>query len=52
MTVKQRLLAIRLSEHIRRHPEYAKRIGLVMEGREDGSAGKKKPKETQDVDSS
>ena len=39
MTTKQRILAIRLLESIRRQPEYARRIGVVVEEQEKGSTG-------------
>ena len=32
MNVKERIIAIRLSESIRRQPEYADRIGVSVEG--------------------
>ena len=36
MTVKERILSIRLSERIDRQPEYANRIGVSVETQKEG----------------
>ena len=40
MTTKERMIAIRITEKIKQHPEYAKQIGLTVE--EEGSKEIKK----------
>ena len=37
MTVKERIFAIRLSESIRRQPDYAKHIGVSFEDHKKGN---------------